>query len=302
MAIRSLLYRIIYSPAVNFLLRKPNKCLRKVFPSVKIPPSGVIKLKLANQSTLRFKTNQTDYVGFCLFWNGLYSYEYVSLFEKIISKCRGFADIGSNGGLYSLIAAKSSENINVIAFDPTPAAYHFLSKNIQLNNLSARITPFRFAMSDQSATIDFFEVKNKKYPYLEFNLGGASSMVNRPPDYKRIAVQSYSLDEFLVQFHLENLPVDFIKIDAEGAEPLIIKGMTGTIKKYLPVIVCEILPGEPGKNLETLFSSMNYGFYMHHGNGLLPVEKLADEETSGVRNCFFVHPSRYHLIEEFVNR
>ena len=98
-------YKIIYSPGINVILRNLNKALRRLVPSLRLPPSGVIRIRLHNRKKLKFHTNQSDFVGFCLFWNGVYRYEYLPLFEKVNTRCRSFIDIGANEGLYSLFAA-----------------------------------------------------------------------------------------------------------------------------------------------------------------------------------------------------
>jgi hypothetical protein len=117
-----LIYQIIYSPFINYILRNINKLLKNVFPGIKLPPSGIINIKLSNNETIKFKTNQTDFVAFWIYWKGLYTYEYTHIFEKMAGKIRGFVDIGANGGLYSLIAAKKANDIRILCFDPSSAA------------------------------------------------------------------------------------------------------------------------------------------------------------------------------------
>jgi len=296
-----LFYQIIYSPILNFVFRNVNKFLRNIFPTIKIAPSGIIKIRLANEKEIKFKTNQTDFVAFCVFWNGLYKYEYTYIFEKIIKNLDGFIDIGSNAGLYSLMAAKNSENIKIIAFDPTEAANYYMNENIRLNNLSHRIQYFKLAISDKSEKLDFFEVRSKKYSYLKYNLGGSSSPVNFPTLYNTVSVQAHSLDHFLKEFSFEEVKIDFIKIDAEGAEPNIISGMKHTIKKFKPIIVCEVLLENAGHEIETLFSEFGYEFFLNKSRTLIPVtsieKNILDNE---IYNYFLVHPSKRYLVEEFI--
>ncbi len=296
-----LIYQIIYSPAINYILRNINKLLKNIFPGIKLPPSGIIKIGLGNNETIRFKTNQTDFVAFCVYWNGLYNYEYTWLFEKIAKNLKGFIDIGSNGGLYSLIAAKKSDEIKILAFDPTSAANHFFNENVRLNNFSDKIKFFNYAISDKNETLDFFEVKNRKYPYLKYNLGGSSSLINHPKLFNRISVQTYSCDNFLAENPKHNFEIDFIKIDAEGAEPNIIRGMKATIEKYKPIIVCEILLDNVGDEIEKLFSDFGYRFFLNRGKDLIPVKQiLKNESDDEIYNYFLVHPSKLDIVEEFI--
>jgi FkbM family methyltransferase len=297
----TIIYRIIYSPFINFFLRNINKLLKNLLPGVKLPPSGIIDIKLNNNEIIKLKTNQTDFVAFCVYWNGLYNYEYTWLFEKISKNINGFIDIGSNGGLYSLIAAKKSDNIKILAFDPTSAANYFFNENVRLNNFSGKIKFFNYAVSDKNETLDFFEVKNRKYPYLKYNLGGSSSLVNHPQLYNTVSVKAVSFDNFLADNPKHNFEIDFIKIDAEGAEPNIIKGMKKTIEKFKPIIVCEILLDDAGGEIEKLFLDFGYQFFLSKGKDLIPVERIqkniSDDE---IYNYFLVHPSKLNIVEKFI--
>ena len=298
-----LIYQIIYSPAINYILRNINKLVSGLVPKIKLPPAGIMKIKLSDGETIKLKTNQTDFVAFWVYWKGLYTYEYTSIFEKIIGKVNGFIDIGSNGGLYSLIAAKKSENIKILAFDPSNAANYFVNENIRINGFSDKIRFFKIAMSDKTETLDFFEVKNRKYPYLKYNLGGSSSLINHPKLFNQISVQAYSFDSFLAENPEHNFEIDFIKIDAEGAEPNIIRGMKKTIEKYKPIIVCEILMDNVGGEIEKLFTDLGYRFFLNRGKDLIPVKQiLKNESDDEIYNYFLVHPSKLRFVEEFITK
>ena len=298
-----LIYQIIYSPAINYILRNINKLVSGLVPKIKLPPAGIMKIKLSDGETIKLKTNQTDFVAFWVYWKGLYTYEYTSIFEKIIGKVNGFVDIGSNGGLYSLIAAKKSENIKILAFDPSNAANYFVNENIRINGFSDKITFFKYAMSDKTETLNFFEVKNRKYPYLKYNLGGSSSLINHPKLFNQISVQAYSFDNFLAENPEYNFEIDFIKIDAEGAEPNIIKGMKATIEQYKPIIVCEILMDNVGGEIEKLFSDLGYQFFLNRGKDLVPVKQiLKNNSDDEIYNYFLVHPSKMKIVEEFITK
>lgn len=297
-----LVYQTIYNPFINYILRNINWSLRRVFPKLKLSPSGVIKVRLSNKESIKFKTNQTDFVAFCIFWNGLYNYEYLYIFEKLGPKLRGFVDIGSNAGIYSLIAAKVSTNIKILSFDPTVAANYYMSMNIELNDFSNKIKFFNYAISDKNEKLDFFEVKSSKYSYLKYNLGGSSSLVNYPKLFNTISVQAYSLDNFLDHNLNQQIEIDFIKIDAEGAEPNIIKGMKNTIEKFKPIIVCEILFESIGKEIEELLKSYQYEFYLNKLHNLIPAKEIKQNDSNHeIFNYFLVHPTKKYLIQEFIS-
>lgn len=53
-------YQIIYNNKINFILRNINKFLKPVLPDkIKIPPSGVLKIRDSSGNVLKIKTNQT---------------------------------------------------------------------------------------------------------------------------------------------------------------------------------------------------------------------------------------------------
>ncbi len=294
------IYRIIYQPGINLILRSLNKLFSFAFPKVKLPPSGKITLQLKDGDSIKFCTNQTDPVGQKVYWHGVHYYEYTEIFEDIIKNCKGFLDIGSNAGLYSMIAAKKSNDIQVIAFDPTNASSHYFRSNIAANNFESKVKFFQMAISDVKGMISFYEVRNKKYPFLKHNLGGAASAVNKPKEFEEVKVPSTPLIDFLQENNLEDLQIDFVKIDAEGVEPLIIKGMDAVIKEHQPIIVCEILFGQIEKDLEEVFSNYQYRYFFHTENGLKEVESIARETDDNVRNCFFVPESKMHLIQKHI--
>lgn len=296
------LYQLVYSPFINYLIRNLNKFLRKFFPLIKIPPSGILNIRLSDHKKIKFKTNQTDFVAFSIFWDGLYQYEYVYIFEKLAKRINGFIDIGCNGGLYSLIAAKSAEEIKILSFDPTESAQYFINENIRLNQLTNRIQVFKIALSDKTEVLDFYEVKNPKYPYLKYNLGGASSLVNPPKSFRKIPVQAYAFDEFLKEYPLLDFPIDFIKIDAEGAEPSILSGMQKTIERYKPILVCEILSDAVGNEISAFFEKNGYLFYLNQGKKLTPTSKIKENKNDHtIYNYFLIHPSRLSLVQEFIS-
>lgn len=55
-----IMYKVIYNSRVNKLLRGVNKSLKFVLSEkIKIPPSGILKIKNGRGDILKIKTNQT---------------------------------------------------------------------------------------------------------------------------------------------------------------------------------------------------------------------------------------------------
>lgn len=296
---KKLLYKIIYQPFINRILRNINKWLYPRFTKFRLQPSGCVRFTLNNGKTIKLNTNQTDYVSFLTFWEGLYEYEFIWIFEKIISECNGFLDIGANTGLFSLIASKNNLNTISLAFEPSPDAHIFLEKNIAINKVSEHVKAYPYAVSNIEANLEFYKVHNPKYPDIP-NLSGAASLVYANAEHKKISVQTVNIDTFLEQNH-PKLRIDFIKIDAEGAEADIIQGMLQTIEKHKPIITCEILLNDIGQNIQDLLKERGYKFYLPVSKEKLSkTDTVRYEKNTDIRNVLCVPDEKYKWIKKFV--
>lgn len=97
-----------------------------------------------------------------------------------------------------------------------------------------------------------------------------------------------------------NIAIDIIKMDTEGTEHLILEHSATVLSKIKPIIICETLFNAIEADLEKIMKSYGYQFYNHIGAGLKQVDTIIREDDDGIRNCFFVHPDKFHLITEFV--
>jgi FkbM family methyltransferase len=294
-------YRIIYNGRINFVLRNINRLLLPLLPwKIKIPPSGVMNLKGTNGRNLKIKTNQTNYLTYLIFWQGsFHRFEYTDIFIRLIKKVNTFYDIGANIGYYSLLAAIENETIRIVGFEPATGPLFYFRENVRINSF-INIKVESIALSHKDGEIEFYEIKNNKYKYLEHNLGGESNTGSKTTgrNFVRNKVKTSTLDTY-VQLAGEG-NIDLIKMDTEGTENLILESSDFVLKEMKPIIICETLFNTIEPELEKIMSSYGYEFYNHIQSGLKKVGTIIRNEDDGVSNCFFVHPDKYHLIEEFV--
>jgi FkbM family methyltransferase len=289
-------YKIIYHPSINPTLRWINKLFSPIT-KFQLPPSGTIKIKVREDADLKMITNQTSYVTKLLYWKGPDSFEYTPIFKSLISKCAVFIDIGANTGYYSLLAAILNRKIKVIAFEPAQGPLFYLKNNIQLNDLEKTISVYPIALSNHSGTVDFYEVKNRKYSYLKYNLGGIGSLIE---DSSKVvySVKTEMLDSLLLENSFSG--IDIIKIDTEGTENFILEGAEESIRKFQPIIICETLYHCIEDKLESIIKNHGYLFFNHIDGHLVQVETLQRDHDNGVRDCFFIPPSKLHMIKNFI--
>lgn len=174
------------------------------------------------------------------------------MFKKSIKTDAIVVDIGANIGYYTLIASKlAGNNGKVYAFEPEPSNYDLLLKNIHINR-GVNVIPIKKAVSNRCDKATLF-LDNK-------SLGNPSlAKANVPQMSNRVEVETITLDSFL-----KNIKVDVIKIDAQGAEGLIIEGGEKILKNNALKIFMEFWPyglKNMGTNpLELLYKLQSYGF------------------------------------------
>lgn len=297
---KQIIYRAIYNKTGNKVLRNTNKLLASIIPNlIKISPSGTIKIFNKEGGILKIKTNQTSFITFLLFWKGYLNFEYTRIFIKLIKKVAVFYDIGANIGYYSLLAEWENKEIRVVGFEPASGPLFYFKENVRINNFT-NIKVESLALSHQEGEITFHEVQNNKYSYLQHNLAGEGNAGSKTTGRNFVPhkVKTTTLNQYVKGY--EKNSIDLIKMDTEGTECLILEHADFILKEMKPIIICETLFNTIEAELEEIFTLHGYEFYNHTDDGLKKVESIIRENDNGVRNCFFVHPSKFTLIEEFV--
>jgi FkbM family methyltransferase len=298
---KQLFYKIIYNDKINIALRYLNKLLYPVLPkAIRIAPSGILTIK-KDEKYLKIKLNQTSYLGTIIFWNGFETFEYTAIFLSLIKKINLFYDIGANIGYYTLLAKMSNPGIKIVSFEPASGPLFYLRENIRINNFD-NIKAEPVALSDKSGEIDFYEIKNAKYTYLEHCLAGEGNIgsLTTGRNFVINKVKTITLDEY-VKTNNEG-PIDLIKMDTEGTENLILEKSGFILGEMKPIIICETIFNKIEHLLEDILKSYGYEFYNHTKTGLVKTDSIKREFDNGISNCFFVHPGKLYLIEEFITK
>jgi len=139
-------------------------------------------------------------------------------------------DVGAHIGRYTLMAARYASR--VVAVEPEPSNYSALLSNIRFNSYS-NVTALCVALSD----------RNRKLPLHVAALGnmGSSSLepesIEQGTDPKRgtVEVQCDTLDSIVTRLKLES--IDWLKIDVEGHEILVLEGAQESLAKAKHVIL-----------------------------------------------------------------
>ena len=142
-------------------------------------------------------------------------------------------DVGANVGFFTLIGGRVvGPSGHVYAFEPVPENADRIRGNARLNGF-AHVSVVEKAVSDQEGEGELILTEHP---------GGATlakADVETPPDaVTATTVDLISIDEWRDQHRVRG--PDLVKIDVEGAEMNVIRGMVETIQRYRPVLLYEI--------------------------------------------------------------
>jgi FkbM family methyltransferase len=135
-----------------------------------------------------------------------------------------FVDIGANIGNHSLYFALFGHASRIIPFEPNPLAYRILLANIALNDLAAvmDVSHIGIGLSDKEES-GFGMQERKK------NLGGAKMLEGEG------TIEVHPADALL-----KDCTPSLIKIDVEGMEMKVLRGLRETLERAAPDIFVEV--------------------------------------------------------------
>jgi len=214
------------------------------------------KINLTNSSIrFDFKDNKftvADAVYYEIFKNRIYNY-----YKCKINKNDVVVDIGANIGIFTRYAI-SNEAKFIYAFEPEKENCDLFIKN---NGLYENVKLFNFAISDKN------DIENL---YIDLNSGGHSIIEidkNKTKTGQKIQVECYTLN-YLFENNIIPKEIDFMKIDAEGAEIKILDGISDEnlvkIKKF-SIEWHHFLFNYDDEKLSSIlnrFVKLNYKFYV----------------------------------------
>jgi FkbM family methyltransferase len=167
-----------------------------------------------------------------------------------------FVDVGSNIGLFSLIASKYvGANGKVICFEPDPVSFRRLAENISMNNFD-NLDIRNMGLSNEQGELEFHIYNNGHDAWNSFARDEELNSDNS------ITVSVSSLDHELENIDKNRIKV--IKIDVEGWEKFVLIGGQNFFKEFDPVVLMEftdVNAFNAGYGIHELFDIMtNWGY------------------------------------------
>lgn len=125
-------------------------------------------------------------------------------------------DCGSHIGLSVLFFKEKYPQARIVAFEPDPVNFNLLNKNINVNRVDY-VSTHNLAISGRDGYVSLYGEFNASNPRASGN-SIVQSWAN--PGSDMIEVETVKLSKFI------NQPVDFLKLDIEGAESDVLPEIT----------------------------------------------------------------------------
>jgi FkbM family methyltransferase len=146
-------------------------------------------------------------------------------------------DVGAHIGYFTVLMARLvGATGRVHAFEPLDSVATLLERSIRENRFEDRVCLARVAVGDGSGT------RQLVFASRTLNSGGAylaGPDGSVPAGHEERDVPVVALDDYPLR-----RPVAFIKVDVEGAEPLVFRGAERLLREDRPVVLAEVHPGQ----------------------------------------------------------
>lgn len=243
-------------------LRKLSRIQRLIkSPARTLPFYIIAALTRLGSFKMSFKTlwgdNMTCYMpeGNTFLYYGYCEANLTNFLIKNIKPGQVFVDVGAHVGFYTMLCSHLvKESGSIHSFEPTPWTFELLRKNtsnfknVSLNNC---------AVSDKDGNLEFLDYGPGFGAYNTTDKDGAPALSKKA---SLIKTKVLALDSYL---KYKSIKPDFIKIDAEGAEHHVLKGILETLRISRPIVSIEVAGDDQWKeNIDLSFNTLKEADYI----------------------------------------
>jgi FkbM family methyltransferase len=177
------------------------------------PPLDVIAPTLDG---MRFRCRPPDLIQMYIWLFGIWEPELTAFIASGLAPGDGFLDVGANIGYFSVLAARGvGETGSVVSVEPSPGVFPLLNENMRLNGRAAGTRLVNAAAGRDVGSMPI-------YSGPAHNIGLTTTVAERGFELEGV-VTSLPLDDMLRPE--ETSALRMIKIDVEGREPDVLRGM-----------------------------------------------------------------------------
>lgn len=239
------------------------------------------------------------YTGFNFILNSYYHKGYwyhgskreintINHFQRLIKPGDQVIEVGAHIGYFSTLFAKLvGQDGRLIVFEPSKENLSYLEKNISFMPiyLQTNVTVVEKGVGDLNGSLDFYldPITGQNNSFLnDFNgfIENRKFSAQKDAIVKKVKVPIITLDDFL---STNDYFPTFIKIDVEGYELNVIKGMRASISKYRPNLMIEIQKDE--NEIIDFFINSDYYIFNDNFSSIYSYEDYLRMKTD---NMFFL--------------
>ncbi len=195
-----------------------NKVFYRFFYPVKkryYPLFDAASLKVA--PNIKMQLVPSDVMHACIGFTGIYEEELTKRLSQKAMEGGLLIDVGANAGYFTLIWAALNPLNRVMAFEASSRNVEILNHNLKENGVANRVQLFPIALGDKKGTLPFDPGPAEQTGWGGIALKSSQTTIQVPMD---------RLDNLLS----EDIKVDVMKVDVEGADTLVIMGAENLLR------------------------------------------------------------------------
>ena len=160
---------------------------------------------------------------------GTWEPEVVQAIQQEVNPGMNVLDLGAQSGFYTLLLSRLvGPEGQVFAFEPLPANFRLLDENVRLNDLQNVVVKHE-AVAQASGYLSF------QFPHHEKSL--VAGPLYEDDDLGTLTVKGISMDDIALR---AKVPINFVKMDIEGAEWAALQGAEGLLREFHPGLMVEL--------------------------------------------------------------
>jgi FkbM family methyltransferase len=260
-----------FAPAGSHHQRLLNSVAAVRWPELRVAPQRVV-LGSSTSVVLRPHPGEPDFEAL-LTPRLHYEPEVFRWLESHLGDYDTVVEIGANVGMFTVFMAAHSRRAGtgrprIVAFEPSRTAFARLLDNLALND--CQVEAFNCAVGERAGVAQFHEpAGHGTNGSLDRAFAGIFS-----PDVRSQPVLVVGAAEIAALVGEPGRTL--LKIDVEGSEPIVLRGLRSWLSAVRPDVIIEVLPmSEAPLRAGDFFRELGYAFYRFEPPGPVPVAPYA---------------------------